>query len=149
MFDRILVAVDNSEDSRHVFETALFLAKAADARLMLLHVLSSKGIGYAENRIVSDLDDHPTIYGEVQFHAKEWQDDKARGWKILQSFQAAATTGGIIADLAQPIGDPGRVIPEEACKWGADLIIIGCGGLIGLNGSMLDDIWVSLLSLRL
>jgi len=26
MFNRILVAVDNSEDSRYVFETALFLA---------------------------------------------------------------------------------------------------------------------------
>ncbi len=35
MFNRILVALDDSEDSRHAFETALFLAKAADARLMI------------------------------------------------------------------------------------------------------------------
>ncbi len=140
MFNRILVAVDNSEDSRYVFETALFLAKAADARLMLLHVLSSEETGYAENCKFSDLDAHSTIYSEVQVHPKEWQDDKAKGWKILQSFQATATTRGITADLAQPVGNPSRVLPDEGCKWGADLIVIGCGGLIGLNKAILDNV---------
>jgi nucleotide-binding universal stress UspA family protein len=40
MFNKILVAIDNSENSSHVFEEALSLAKATGANLMLFHVLS-------------------------------------------------------------------------------------------------------------
>lgn len=95
MFNRILVAVDN-QASDHVFEIALFQAKATNARLMLLHVLPS----------------------QVQLHYKEWQDEEARGWTILHSFQAAATNAGITADLALLRGAPGRVIHDEADKSG-------------------------------
>ena len=139
MFNRILVAVDDSENNSHVFEAALFLAKAANARLMLLDVLPSKGIDYAKTYRFSNLDTHPNTYDEVPFDSKASQDDKSRGWKILRSLQAVATTAGIMADLAQLQGDPNQVIPDEAGKWGADLIILGWQGLTGLNKSTSDS----------
>lgn len=105
-----------------------------------MHVLSSREIVYAEPHRFSIVDHHPTRASAVQFHFKQWQHEDRSGWKILHSFQSAATTAGITADLAQPIGDPSRVLPEEACKWGADLLVIGCRGLFRLNELMLDSI---------
>ena len=40
MFHKILVAIDKSEMSQHVFDEAVSLAKAVCAELMLLHVLN-------------------------------------------------------------------------------------------------------------
>jgi nucleotide-binding universal stress UspA family protein len=40
MFHKILVAIDGSDTSHDVFRTALDLAKADKANLVLLHVLS-------------------------------------------------------------------------------------------------------------
>lgn len=43
MFQRILVAMDNSALAQHIFNKAVSLAKASDACLMLLHVVSPTG----------------------------------------------------------------------------------------------------------
>ena len=40
MLKKVLVAIDNLPISQHVFDEAVYLAKATDAKLMLLHVLS-------------------------------------------------------------------------------------------------------------
>ena len=45
MFHKILVAIDTSEIGKQVFDTAMTLAKATGASLMLLHVLSSEEEG--------------------------------------------------------------------------------------------------------
>jgi nucleotide-binding universal stress UspA family protein len=39
MFSKVLVAIDNSESTQVVFESALALAKVHQSRLMLLHVM--------------------------------------------------------------------------------------------------------------
>ena len=46
MFNKILVAIDNSTRSRKVFEAGMFLAKTIGASLMLLQVLSSEEKNY-------------------------------------------------------------------------------------------------------
>lgn len=138
MFNRILVAVDSFEASGHVFETALFQAKATNARLLLMHVLPAKDC--AKIRRFSHHDVHPTTHSEDQFHSDECQDEEVRSWNILRSFQATATHAGIMADLALPRGEPGRVIHDEAHKWGAELIVLGRQGMQGLNELMLDSI---------
>lgn len=121
MFNRILVAVDNSEDSRHVFETALSLAKAADTRLLLLHVLPPQGINGKSFHLNAD----STIGSQVQFCPPDWQSDEAKGWQILRSLLVRAADRGITADLALLRGELSQIIYQEACRWGADLIVIG------------------------
>ena len=46
MFNKILVAIDNSTRSRKVFEAGMFLAKTTGASLMLLQVKSSEEKNY-------------------------------------------------------------------------------------------------------
>lgn len=45
MFSRILVAVDRSELSQGVFQKAVQVAKAMQAQMMILHVLSQEEPG--------------------------------------------------------------------------------------------------------
>ena len=46
MISRILATIDSSERNQSVFDTAIFLAKAIRASLMLLHILSETDPGY-------------------------------------------------------------------------------------------------------
>ncbi|MGA9381440.1 MAG: universal stress protein, partial [Phormidium sp.] len=46
MFKKILVAMDSLETSNDILAAALFMAKASNAELMLLHVLSPYEEGY-------------------------------------------------------------------------------------------------------
>lgn len=103
MFERILVALDNSADNVSVFETALSLAKWADSRLLLAHVLPCEDM----NSTVCE----------------------TQGLKMLRQFHTLASAAGIGSDLAQPLANPGHQICELAIGWGADLIIVGRRGL--------------------
>lgn len=51
MLNRILVAIDNSSSSQQVFDEAVCLAKATDANLMLLHVLSPLDEQYVDTKV--------------------------------------------------------------------------------------------------
>jgi nucleotide-binding universal stress UspA family protein len=48
MFNKILVALDDSEASQLIFEQAVELAKANQAELMLLHVMTPFDDSYPE-----------------------------------------------------------------------------------------------------
>jgi K+-sensing histidine kinase KdpD len=96
MFNRILVAMNKPENTNHVFAQALALSKATQARLMLLHTVS------------------PT----------EWQKHETESMETLRSLHHAVAATGSNADIAQLLGEPGQVICDLACRWGADLILM-------------------------
>lgn len=125
MFERILVALDNSTNNTSVFETALSLAKWANARLMLAHVLPCETLD-ADQHI-----DHPTSPTHYSSPAltENQQACEAQGLQMLRDFHAIATTSGVGSDLAQPLANPGHQICDLAIGWGADLIVIGRRGL--------------------
>ena len=116
MVERILVALADSKNRQHTFETALSLAQASDARLMIMHVLTPE-------------DELVPAYCE-SFHSgspqidQGLQDNVAQNLDDLRSLYTAAKSMGIMADLAQTIGDPGQRICEQARYWGADLILL-------------------------
>lgn len=120
MFERILVALDNSTSSHSLFNTALTLAKTTHARLMLLHVLSDEEIGYPNIRDLPD-------------HLERWENSKTEGRSLLRSRQATAIAAGIETEIAQPSGISGSTICQVAQDWQADLIVLGHRGLSGLN----------------
>lgn len=129
MFERILVALDNSTSNTSVFETALSLAKWADARLMLAHVLPCDDMNASEPYSPMKRSNHPSQHHNTPLSFENQQVCEAQGLKMLREFHTIATTAGIGSDLAQPLANPGHEICDLAIGWGADLIVIGRRGL--------------------
>jgi nucleotide-binding universal stress UspA family protein len=127
MFNRILVAIDGSEAGDRVFEEALSLAKANQARLMLMHVFlipaanrSSQSNNFSENCLINDLN--------IQ-EKEKWAKAKQHCLESLRIRHKDVISAGINADVSLLEGDPGRQICDAARKWGADLILMGQRGL--------------------
>jgi nucleotide-binding universal stress UspA family protein len=127
MFEKILVAIDDSESSRTIFTAALTLAKANNSKLMLVHVLI----------VVDNLYPGDAFMGipesAVRVYAKRLEQQEQEGIAKLKSLAAAATAAGISTEFTQHIGDPGKSICKLARNWNANLIVIGRRGLHGLS----------------
>jgi nucleotide-binding universal stress UspA family protein len=125
MFNRILVAMDDSADSDHVFEEAQSIAKMTDARLMLMHVLSAtevECVNVYERSLERSRD-------RLNDHTEQWESARQHGLEVLRSRHSAMCNAGISADIGLPAGNPGHQICEMAHRWGADLILLGRRGL--------------------
>ena len=142
MFQKILVAIDNSAASQAVFEHALSLAKQNQASLMLLHVLS----GDEENSpwwIPIHMD---SIYWEVGAETdldswrKHWENYEQEGLAKLRKLIAEAHQAGINAEFRQIAGSPGRNICRLAWSWQADLIVVGNRGRSGVGELFLGSV---------
>jgi nucleotide-binding universal stress UspA family protein len=127
MFEKILVAIDDTESSRTIFDRSLVLAKANHSVLMLIHVLT----------IVDDFYPGDTFIGipesAMQAYAKRLEIRERDGIEKLRSLASDAIAAGIRTEFTQNIGDPGKLICEIAKSWNADLIVIGRRGLSGLS----------------
>lgn len=140
MFNRILVAIDQSEAHRSVFETALALAKLTEAQLMLLHILS------IEERPILNLPMDfpaysPTLTHEmIKHYQEEWAASEQRGLDMLRSLTNEATAAGVPTEFTQTTNEPSRGICDAARSWQADLIVIGRRGVSGLNEAFLGSV---------
>ncbi len=138
MMKRILVAVDRSEKNNSVFDSAVTLAKATGATLMLLHVLSDNESGYpalptyAYYPMIDDRDFE--VYREKLAEYKKW------GLDFLQNLTEKATEAGVDSEYTQLTGNPGRIICELADTWEADLIMVGSRGLKGIKEMFLGSV---------
>ncbi|MDB9374662.1 universal stress protein [Nodularia sphaerocarpa] len=141
MYHKILVAVDKSEMTQYVFEQGVFLAKAADAEMMLLHILSP-----LEDPYLSPIFTQPdTIYPSVQTTAmdsyiREWEEVKKQRLDWLRSLSDTAISAGVKTGFTQNLGDAGRIICEVARNWPADLIIVGRRGRTGISEFLLGSV---------
>ena len=142
LFQKILVAIDNSDTSRAVFERALSLAKQNQASLMLLHVLS----GDDENSPVWIPTHMDSIYWETGAQTdldnwrKQWETYEQEGLVKLRQLIAEAHQAGIDAEFRQIAGSPGRHICHLAWSWQADLIIVGNRGRSGVGELLLGSV---------
>ncbi len=141
MLKKILVALDRSETGQQVFEQALTLAKATQANLLLLHVLSPEEDGSPNIPMVSNYDYYPGISGQsFEIYQKQWDHFKDEGLRILQAFSAKANTAGVPTEFHQILGSPGRTICKLATTWNADLIVMGHRGLAGFKELVLGSV---------
>jgi nucleotide-binding universal stress UspA family protein len=142
MFHKILVALDDSAISKFVFEKAIALAKATDAHLLLVHVLSPTDEAYPDILNYSTADIHyPSLYREViATHLERWSNYEHRQLEVLRSLAAEAQSVGVAAEFTQSIGDPGRSICAFARTWDAELIVIGRRGRSGLSELLLGSV---------
>jgi nucleotide-binding universal stress UspA family protein len=141
MFHKIIVAIDHSEMGKRVFDEAVFLAKATNACLMLLHVLSPYEEGHPDLGTLASVAYYPGMDDDiVKQYLKQWESYKKEGLEQLRSYTEEAIRLGVKAELIQLTGSPAYVICDQARTWGADLIIMGRRGLSGLKEAILGSI---------
>ena len=142
MFQKILVALDCSDMGKPVFEAALALAKSTQASLLLVHVLSPlDGGGYPSPMYPEAGAVYPTLYEEsIKRRMQEWEVFKQQGLDHLRSCTNAALEENVAVDYRQVAGDPGRQICDLGLVWGADLMIVGRRGHLGLGEFFLGSV---------
>jgi nucleotide-binding universal stress UspA family protein len=141
MFQRILVAIDKTSARHCVVDKAIALAQSLKARLLILHVLSPLSEGAAQTLSLGVDSVYPGVHSEAIHHSiADWQHLEQEGMAALQSFQSAANNLGILTEINQQFGEPGRMICEVATDWNADLIVVGRRGLSGLSELLLGSV---------
>lgn len=144
MLNRILVAIDYSDRSRHALDEAIELAKLTNAEIMLIHVLSAMDqdypvrssypitdVGYADSALYEEM---------MQRYAQQWQRFEQEHLQILQSFARDVEAQGVHTNWTQVYGDAGKEICQTAQNWQADLIILGRRGRTGLKEALLGSV---------
>lgn len=139
-FQKIIIAIDNSEACQSVFNHGLELAQQNQSVLMLFHSISSE---FFEEMIVP----LPVqgLYPEVatpMYDLKNMQLEKRieDSINLLQSYTHKAKDVGIATEFDYKVGDAGKLLCKTAKNWGADLIIMGRRGRKGLTEVMLGSV---------
>jgi nucleotide-binding universal stress UspA family protein len=140
MFDKILVAVDRSENGKKALEAAIALAKAMGSSLMLLHVLSSEEEGSPPMSTLTTLEYYPVNATLFESYQKLWETYEKEGLELLRSYADKAMAAGVSTEFTQNSGNPGRTICEMAQNWGADLILMGRRGHSGVKELVLGSV---------
>jgi nucleotide-binding universal stress UspA family protein len=141
MFQRILVGVDSSIDSWHVFESALEVAKENNAAIMIEHVLSGEEEGSPILPPVATGYYFPLASGDTyQYYRNQWAAYEKEGLALLETFANKAKAVGVETETKQSLGSPGRQICETAQMWSADLVVTGRRGRTGLSELFLGSV---------
>ncbi len=125
MYNKILVAVDNSAIAEQVIEVAFTIAEAVNGQLMLLHVLSQN----AEDSPITFAPYASSYSIElIEKFKEDWQQYQQENLQKLEAWKKEANEKNIKAELRQENGNPGPIICRVAKEWQAELIIIGRRG---------------------
>ncbi|MBF2016669.1 MAG: universal stress protein [Rivularia sp. T60_A2020_040] len=142
MFKKILVAIDDGETNQHILDEAISLALAADAQLILTHVVLPFNEIYPDPGYIAAHGYHPTVHGEtaISYHMQKLQALEQQGMELLQSFANKAETNGVKTEFIQATGSPGYMICNVARSREVDLIIVGRHGRTGLSEFFLGSV---------
>ena len=138
MFHKILVALDQSNQQPAVFKEALGLAKAMNAQLLLLHVITVEEIGIL---LPSVYPYSPTVpQGMIDLYNQQREDRQNQGLNLLKALEAEATAAGVTTAFTQDLGSPGQVICALARSYRADAIVIGRRGYSKMSELLLGSV---------
>lgn len=141
MFQKILVAIDLSDMGERVFQVALSLAKAIQADLMVLHVLSLDEEGTPTAANFAGLGYYPLADRQVwDAYQQQWEAFKTRGLEVLTGYAEEGKKGGVRVEFSQNPGSPGPTICAVARSWGANLILVGRRGRSGVSELLLGSV---------
>jgi len=138
MINKILVAVDRSQNNKLVFDTAVSLAQTTGADLMLLHILSEKELDHP----IAPTYTHFPVVDEMRYetYQSEYADYEQDGLKFLKNLTEEAISAGVDSEYTQLAGNPGRMICELANNWSADLAVVGSRGLKGMKEMFIGSV---------
>jgi nucleotide-binding universal stress UspA family protein len=121
MFDRIVIAVDGSDEARHAASRGLHLARVFDATVSVLSVVERKAIQLTE-----------TSAERTELHE--------RGETALTEIESLADEFGQTVTTTLLEGKPAVRISGYADEQDADLIVVGRQGLTGLRRRLLGGV---------
>lgn len=138
MINKILVAVDRTQNNKFVFDAAVFLAQTTGAEIMLLHILSEK----EPDHPISPTYTYSPLVEECNYETyyQEYVKYQQHGIEFLKKLTEEATAAGIVTEFTQLAGNQGRLICELANNWSANLILVGSRGLKGLKEMFLGSV---------
>jgi nucleotide-binding universal stress UspA family protein len=143
-FQKILVAIDDSQLSPPVFTAALELAQLNKGVIRLLHCLTPELVsepafprtldtGFPLGIATNDYQDY-----ETQKLLLEKQTEEAQA--ILKRYGEEAMSHGVPTETEYQVGEAGHLLCEVAKDWGADLIVVGRRGRTGLAEALLGSV---------
>jgi universal stress protein A len=109
VYRHVLAAIDLAYGSQQVVDAAAGIARAAGARLTLLHVLDYSTATGSDFPILTPLQERSALVTSAQRRLKEM----------------AAAAGCTQAEIRVIVGHPQSEIPEAATVLSADLVIVG------------------------
>ena len=131
MYSKILVAVDESETSRHALQQAIELARKLSASVRMVHVLDMSWL---------------PIGPEVAIDTAALSEARRGvGEKIIAAARDTAKAAGFEAEAAlieteTPMQQVAQAIAKETARWGADLVVLGTHGRRGFQHLMLGSV---------
>ncbi|MHA1209259.1 MAG: universal stress protein [Candidatus Freyarchaeota archaeon] len=120
MYRRIMVGTDGSEYSDKAVDHAIELCRATGAELLAVSVVNMEALECIEN---SDRD----VYCKVQDSLEQRAND------ILSRVEGKAARENVPVKKIIQVGDPAEVLVELAKREGADLIVVGTRGHVGVK----------------
>ncbi|MBX9690951.1 MAG: universal stress protein [Cyanobacteria bacterium] len=128
----VLVAIDESEHSKHLIDHVMALPWPSGTRFKCLHVVpefASEVFLEPDSGVATTLAEH---YAEEVERHKKWVYSEAG--KLNDRFEQAVASGELV------IGEPRERILETAQQWPADLIMLGSHGRRGLERLTLGSV---------
>lgn len=131
MYGRILVAVDESDTSRHALQQVIELARKLSASVRMVHVVDMSWLSIG-----------PEIAIDTAALIAARRDV---GEKVIAAARDAAQLAGFEAEAGlveteTPIQQVAEAIAKEATRWGADLVVLGTHGRRGFQHLMLGSV---------
>lgn len=126
---KILLAIDDSNDSEAAAKALLEQTSPKDAEVQVLHVvdlpphLLSPEMGVYERQL-------------DEIERKQTEEAEA----LVQRTAAQLRQRGFSVSTAVELGDPRAQIVDVARRWGADMILLGCHGRKGLERFLLGSV---------
>lgn len=142
MYQKILVALDNSTAAEAVFTAALGVAQGTGASLLLVHSLSGQEEG-SPLPLPSTMDSiywAPGSEVNLELWHQEWVRYETESLDRLRQFAHRAEAVGVKAEFRQLVGEPGKGICKAAQAWGTDLVVLGNRGRSGLTAALLGSV---------
>lgn len=131
MYSKILVAVDDSETSRHALKQAIELARALSASLRMVHVVDMSWL---------PIGPEVAIDTAALSAARRGVGEKAIAAARDIAREAGFEAEDALIETETPIQHVAEVIAKEASRWGADLLVLGTHGRRGFQHLMLGSV---------
>lgn len=131
MYSKILVAVDESDTSRHALKQAIELARKLAATLRMVHVVDMSWLPIGPEVAIDT----------VALSAAR----REVGEKIIAAARDAAKEAGFEAEAGlieteSPVQHVAEAVAKEALRWGAELVVLGTHGRRGFRRLMLGSV---------
>jgi nucleotide-binding universal stress UspA family protein len=131
MYSKILVAVDESDTSRHALQQAIELARKLSATLRMVHIVDMSWLPIGPEVAIDT--------GALR-EARRGVGEKIIAAARDTAQQAGFETEAVMMETETPVQHVAEAIEREASRWGADLVVLGTHGRRGFQRLMLGSV---------